>query len=46
MCNEQRLVVVVQISKVEPNMPQEEAKAHLIERLDTYVQVHNSFPHR
>ncbi|BDA49360.1 Translation initiation factor eIF-2B subunit delta at C-terminar half [Coccomyxa sp. Obi] len=28
----------LQISKVDPNVPQDEAKAHLIERLDTYVQ--------
>jgi hypothetical protein len=28
-----------QVSKVEPHAPQEEAKAHLINKLDTYVQV-------
>jgi len=33
-----------QVSKVEPHTPQEEAKASLIDKLDTYVQVKPSFP--
>ena len=27
-----------QVSKVDPGMPQEEAKAHLIDKIDTYIQ--------
>lgn len=33
-----------QVSKVDPHTPQEEAKASLIDKLDTYVQVTPSFP--
>ena len=28
-----------QVSKVDPSMPQEDAKAHLMSRIDTYIQV-------
>ena len=33
------LLLLRQVSKVDPSMPQEDAKVHLISRIDTYIQV-------
>lgn len=33
------MLLLHQVSKVDPSMPQEDAKAHLMSKIDTYIQV-------
>lgn len=38
------ILYTLQVSKVDPGTPQEEAKKALVEKIDTYIQVRLSFP--